>query len=127
MIEVILTRENAHLYRNSLFLWNLEKYTKQEPKFTGFRDIVSSPNEYVFLKEIDEVNVYILTFTNFLKKKYDLVPLPKIAVDELQFPEMNTLLNYLKKMETDIENSKSDDYLDRLGRIQLIRIIAEQK
>lgn len=124
MDKVILTRENAYLYRNTLFFWNLEKYFKGEPKFIGFQDMSKSPNEYVFLKDVDETNVYLLTLTNFLKKKYQLVALPKLALDELEPLKEHQLMEYLDKLEFQLKQDKPDDLLDKLGRIHSVKIIA---
>lgn len=123
MNEAKLTRDNVHFYRNLIFFWNLEKYSKHEPKFIGFRDTIKSPNEYVFLKDVDENNVYILTFTNFFKKKYQLVALPKLALDELVFPNKTELMDHLDKLEHQLKQTKPDDLFDKLGRIHLVKIM----
>ena len=101
----------------------MEKYAKG-PHFIGLKDVIKSPNEYVFLRNIDDVNFHILTFKSFIKKKDEVVLLPKSCIAELVEPKVTPMLHYLDLLEKEVNNSDSEKF-NKLGRIELLRTMVK--
>lgn len=113
--------QHTSLFGSQIFLWDLEKYNKG-PKFIGLRDVVKSPNEYVFLRNVDDVNFHILTFKSFIKKKDEVILLPKSCFNELVKPKVIPMLHYLDLLEKEVDTGDSEKF-NKLGRIELLRVI----
>ncbi len=123
MKTVPVNIQHTSLFGSEIFLWDLEKYSKG-PKFIGLRDVVKSPNEYVFLRCVDDLNFHVLTFSSFIKQENKAVLLPRSCSRELIKPEVIPMLHYLDRLEKEIDEMDAEKNI-KLGRIQLLRIMVK--
>lgn len=123
MKTVPVNIQHISLFGSEVFLWDLEKYNKG-PHFIGLKDIVKSPNEYVFLRGVDDVNFHVLTFRNFIKKKNEVVLLPRSCDNELVKPKISPMLDYLNALENELKNDDIEK-VNKLGRIKLLKTMVK--
>jgi hypothetical protein len=115
--------QHTSLFGSKIFLWDLEKYNKG-PHFIGLRDVVKSPNEYVFLRYTDDLNFHVFTFSSFIKQENKVVLLPRSCSSELIKPETIPMLHYLDRLGKEISNNDSEKF-NKLGRIELLRTMVK--